>query len=200
MGQVEVKIEESAVLASDPKWAALKWLVRFIEAKPEELPGLLSLKSGFGNFQHMGVGSTKRREGKFEIPLWPPKTPAELEGLKSFHAQFVKVIRAVLEGGGVSMGEIKLPPNDGSSWRLFCVSDKNKSAARLRSYFEGSWELGFLSRAQILLACFDANLKLCPQCSKVFAAEHGLQNYCSRTCSDRKRLKRFRAKKAAADA
>jgi hypothetical protein len=173
VGQVTVEITERAPRSAQPEREALSWLLKFIEAGPEELPNLFSLSSGFGAFVTLG-----RRY------LGPP-TDSEI---RRFHTEFVQGIRAVLAGQGRKAWRIELPQRPASCWYVFFQKPgKPQNPHGLESYFDGSWQLGFLSRVDALLAKFGADIKACPACVRIFQAEHGLQRYCSRACNERHR-------------
>lgn len=174
MGQVTVNVLERAPRSAQPERAALGWLLKFIQAGPDELASLFSLSSGFGAFVLLG-----------RTYLGPP-TPLEI---KRFHPQFVQGIRAVLAGEGRTAWRIELPPRPAPCWHLFQMPHGPES------YFDGSWELGFLSRVNTLLARFGPSIKACPACARIFLAAHGLQNYCSRACNERHRQHLFSARR-----
>jgi hypothetical protein len=191
MGKAEVKVLASVVLADDPELAAIKWLVKFINAASVAYqPDLFSWKSGsgFAEFQVIGL--------KAQNSLFPP-LPKELKQLEPFHAEFRQAIRVALESRGrLSVHRILLDASP-TNWMLFYRQGEGKSPSFFSCGFAGNWKLSFLSRVTFLLGRFGDRLKLCPTCSKVFLAEHGNQAYDTRECSDRKRYERFRSKHAA---
>lgn len=173
VGQVTVEIKNRERVG-DPR-EALDWLLRFVQADPKDLSRLFS-GPGFAGFQYIGIKEK-------EQPLW---APPEIARLKRFHGRFSESVRAVLSGGGNTACRIPLPQRPASTWYLF---------PGLRSHFEGSWELGFLSRVNTLFARFAAIVRLCPGCSTIFVAKHGLQNYCSVRCAERHRQANYTAKR-----
>jgi len=177
VGQVTVKVLERVPIPraqAERETLALRWLLEFVQASPDELPSLFSLSSGFGAFAFLG-------KGYFGQPSLPK--------LKRFHNTFAQAIRATLAGQGKTGWRIKVPTRPASCWYLF------QKAHGLESYFDGCWELGFLDRVNALLAKFGADIKACPACTRIFLAEHGLQKYCSRACNERQRQRQLRVRR-----
>src|SRR5262245_22736410 len=81
--------------------AVVDWLVKFINARSDELSDLCSPRSNFREFVYIGKNY-----------LMPPS--AEVEG---FHSEFVQVVRGVIEGKGQSYGLMKLPSHT-VEWQL----------------------------------------------------------------------------------
>jgi hypothetical protein len=193
MGNVEVKILGVAALADDPESAAMRWLMRFIEAESLDLPDLFAVKPGSGFAEFIFAG----RKSGIEAGVFPPSTPAKLKEWKSLHAELRQALRVVLEGHGKQAYPIKFESDDGL-WLLLYRRGHDKSPDGLRSEFRGALRLAVLGRVNSLLGRFGERVKLCPACSKIFLAEHGNQSYDIRECSDRHRQERFWRKKLAA--
>jgi hypothetical protein len=193
MGKVEVTVLGVATLSDDAESAAMRWLMRFIEADSLDQPDLFAVKngSGFAEFVFAGVKSGTM------AGLFPPSTPAKLKAWRSLHSELRQAFRVVLEGHGRQAYPIKAESDD-ALWLLLYRRGHDKSPDGLRSEFRGGLKLAVLGRVNSLLGRFGERVKLCPACSKIFLAEHGNQSYDTRACSDRHRQERFWRKKLAA--
>jgi hypothetical protein len=155
---------------SERETLALRWLLDFIQAAPDELPGLLEAP-GYSAFILSGRMSGQRG-GTIQKP------PVLLE-LVRFHAKFAEAMLTVLSSGTKAY-QMKLRSRP-VMWYLF------PGAGGLHSYFHGNWELSFLDCVNSLLVQIGKNLRVCRGCARIFAAEHGLQKYCSPRCGARHR-------------
>jgi hypothetical protein len=152
----------------DPERIALSWLLDFVHAGPDELEAVCEPRGVFGEFAERN-----------------PDDPVPKSSIRRFHAEFKKLFCNVFaDQGRKGEGIITL-----SQRPVSYVLLRNAGAAP-RGFFEGCWEISFLSLTNIVLARFGQSLAQCRGCSRIFLKEHGLQAYCTRQCGERLRQKR----------
>ena len=190
MRKLNALVAGVAVVGDAPGLAALRWLIRFIEADSVDQPGLFSPKSGFTEFVS-GTVLLPSRTARLRPPTTAMDPTKAVEQWKPLHAELKQAFRNALEGHGQQIGMVKLRGDDAATDVLFVYSrGRDKSPDGIRCQSQGSLKTVFVGRVVNLIDRFGELVKLCPACSKIFVAQHRNQAYHTRVCSDRVRQER----------